>query len=200
MRKGEVTRLAILDGALQVVSRIGFRSLSIGSLAKHMKMSKSGLFAHFQSKEQLQLQTLEHARRQFVEVVVRPALSRPDGEERLEAFFDNWRRWDSKLEGGCLFVGAAHELDDQPGPLRDALVKDQREWQGLLADTAASAVREGEFRHDVEPAQFAYEFQGLILVHHYASHLLLGDEAAGERTRAALERLMASARTTVTDR
>lgn len=195
MSKGQVTRRAILDDAVQVVSRLGFDGLSIGSLADQAGMSKSGLFAHFRSKEQLQLQTLEHARQKFIDVVVRPALASPNGEKRLCALFEHWRRWDHEaLAGGCLFIAAAVELDDQPGPLRDALVRSEWEWLGLLAAVASSAVAKGEFRNGLDVEQFAFEVHGLMLSHHYASRLLLDAPAAAQRTSVALQRLLADAR------
>ena len=134
MRKGEATRATILDEAVQIASRTGFDGLSIGGLAEAVEMSKSGLFAHFRSKEQLQLQTMERARERFVDIVVRPALAGPRGEKRVRAVFDGWLTWSRQaLDGGCIFVAAAVELDDRPGPLRDALVANERDWLELLA-------------------------------------------------------------------
>lgn len=194
MSKGQSTRAAILDDAVQVASRIGFSGLSIGRLADHAEMSKSGLFAHFRSKEQLQLQTLEHARERFIDVVVRPALATTRGERRLRVLLDGWHAWDdAALDGGCIFVAAASELDDQPGPLRDALVRSERDWLELLATVAGTAVAEGEFREGLDTGQFAFEVHGVMLSHHHASRLL-HDEHAGERADAAFERLITSAR------
>ena len=130
--KGEMTRAAILDEAVQVAARVGFSGLSIGGLAGQVEMSKSGLFAHFRSKEQLQLQTMDRARQRFVDVVVRPALAAPRGEARVRAVFDRWLVWARQsMDAGCIFVAAAAELDDRPGPLRDALVANERDWLEL---------------------------------------------------------------------
>src|SRR3954470_4749744 len=121
MRKGEATRQAILDHAAAQASRIGLRGLSIGQLAEELALSKSGLFAHFQSKEALQVQVLEHAAANFVDRVVRPALAAPRGIPRLRALFEGWLAWGDSQASGCIFVAAAAELDDQPGPARDRL-------------------------------------------------------------------------------
>lgn len=195
MSKGEATRVAILDQAVQIASRVGFAGLSIGGLADEVEMSKSGLFAHFKSKEQLQLQTMERAREKFVDVVIRPTLAAPRGERRVRALLENWLTWAQQgLEGGCIFVAAATELDDQPpGPLRDALVRNERDWLDLLATVAGTAVAEGDFRADLDAAQFAFEIHAVMLAHHHASRLL-HDALATERTRRAFETLLTTAR------
>src|SRR5690606_13086514 len=102
---------------------------------KGVGLSKSGLFAHFKSKESLQLQILEHAAETFINKVVRTALQQPRGEPRLRALFDNWLRWANAggHQGGCVFVGAAAEYDDRPGPVRDTLARTQRDWLDTLA-------------------------------------------------------------------
>jgi AcrR family transcriptional regulator len=194
VKKGQTTRDVILDDAVQVASRVGFAGLTIGVLADRAGLSKSGLFAHFGSKEDLQLATLEHARQRFVDVVVTPSLKSPSGEARLRAFFQNWRNWnDAELNGGCVFMAAAVEFDDQPGPVREALVSSEREWLGLLASVTRSVVAKGEFRDDLDVDQFVFEFHGLMLAHHHASRLLLSQAAADERTFVALNRLFADA-------
>lgn len=188
-----MTRAAILDESLHLASRIGFGGLSIGQLAEIMEMSKSGLFAHFRSKEQLQLQTLDRARTRFLDIVVRPALQGPRGEQRVVALFENWLHWTTTLQGGCIFTAASAELDDQPGPLRDALVQNEMDWLELIANVAATAVAEHEFDPEVDLEQFAYEMQGLLLSHEHAARLLR-DERADERARTAFARLRDSAR------
>src|SRR5678815_2314775 len=124
MRKGEVTRQAILERAAQLASVDGLRGLSIGRLAEDLKLSKSGLFAHVRSKEGLDQLVVELAGERFVEAVVKPALAAPRGEPRLRAIFEQWLRWPQRsgLPGGCFFVAAAAELDDRPSPARDRLV------------------------------------------------------------------------------
>ena len=189
-----MTRSAILDEAVQIASRVGFDGLSIGQLAEQVEMSKSGLFAHFRSKEQLQLQTMERAREKFVDLVVRPALAAPRGEKRVQAVFDGWLDWTRQaLDGGCIFVAAAAELDDQPGALRDALVRNERDWLEFIAAVAGTAVAEGEFREDLDLDQFAFEVHGVMLAHHHASRLLR-DDSSGRRAQRAFESLLAAAR------
>src|SRR6478735_5513877 len=188
--KGAATKAAILDEALQVASRDGFGGLSVGILAERAGMSKSGLFAHFGSMDQLQLQVLARAQERFVDTVVRPALATPRGEPRIRAVFDNWLHWNSEvLVGGCIFVGAATELDEHPGELRDALVGTERDWLDLLATVAGTAVAEGHFDPGLDVEQFAFELHSVMLGHHHASRLML-DPKALVRTRRAFEALV----------
>jgi AcrR family transcriptional regulator len=190
MGKGAATKAAILDEALQVASRDGFGGLSVGLLAEQTGMSKSGLFAHFGSVEALQLQVLARAQARFVDTVVRPALAAPRGERRVRAVFDNWLHWTSDvLVGGCIFVGAAVELDERPGELRDALVGVERDWLELLATVAGTAVAEGDFDPGLDVDQFAFEVHSLMLGHHHASRLMR-DPHALARTRRAFEALV----------
>jgi AcrR family transcriptional regulator len=192
--KGDETRAAILDEAIDIASTKGFGGLTIGMLAEATDMSKSGLFAHFRSKEQLQLQTLERARERFVDVVVRPSLSAPRGEKRVRALLENWLRWaDDTLSGGCLFIGAAAELDDQPGALRDSLVRNEQDWLDVIANVAATAVAEGDFAVDTDVEQFAHDVHGVTLAYHHHSRLMR-DPRAVERTERAFESLLESVR------
>lgn len=193
--KGETTREAILRRAVGLASRVGLSGLSIGRLAHELDLSKSGLFSHFHSKEALQLQVLEYGAARFVENVVKPALASPRGIPRVQALFDRWLAWSQSdpLSGGCFFVAMATELDDCPGPGRDLLVRLQRSWMDLLADLARSAIREGQFRPDADPEQFANDMYGVMLAYHHASRLL-DDPAAEERARRALSALVDSSR------
>lgn len=194
MSKGDETRAAILDEAIDIASTKGFGGLTIGMLAEATDMSKSGLFAHFKSKEELQLQTLERARERFVDVVVRPSLSAPRGEKRVRVLLENWLRWaNNALSGGCLFVGAAAELDDQPGALRDSLVRNEQDWLDVIANVAATAVAEGDFAADTDVEQFAYDVHGVTLAYHHSSRLMR-DPRAVERTERAIESLLESVR------
>jgi len=187
--KGQQTRTAILDESLQIASRIGFEALSIGQLAEQTGMSKSGLFAHFRSKEQLQLQTLDHSRQWFVDTVLRPALAAPRGEPRVRALFEHWLQWENVLEGGCIYVSASIEYDDRPGAMRDALVRNQQDWIDSIATVVRGAVAEGHFREDTDPDQFAFEFNGLTLAYHQTLRLMR-DERALDHTRVAFEALV----------
>jgi AcrR family transcriptional regulator len=194
MSKGMATRQAVLDEAARVASRVGLGGLTIGSLAAATRLSKSGLFAHFQSKEALQLQLLAHARERFIDLVVRPALAAPRGEPRVRELFRRWLAWDAEaLPGGCLFVAASAEFDDQPGPVRDRLARDQRDWMDTIARVFETGVAEGHFRPDAEPAQFAYDLHGTMLAFHHASRLLGDPDAAALATRA-FEALLSAAR------
>src|SRR5690242_13771922 len=125
MRKGEATHQAILSRAMILASRIGLEGLTIGKLASDLRLSKSGLFAHFQAKEKLQIQVLDTAANAFLEGVIRPALQAPRGEQRVRKLVENWLEWakHKNEDGGCIFVSAAAELDDRPGVVRDHLVK-----------------------------------------------------------------------------
>jgi AcrR family transcriptional regulator len=194
MTKGELTRQTVLDEAARVASRVGLGGLTIGSLASSTRLSKSGLFAHFQSKESLQLQLLAHTRARFVDLVVRPALASPRGEPRVRELFRRWLEWDADaLTGGCLFIQASAEFDAQPGPVRDRLATDQRDWMETIAQVFRTGVAEGQFRLDADPEQFAYDLYGAMLAFHHSSRLL-GDPGAAARATRTFEALLASAR------
>jgi AcrR family transcriptional regulator len=192
--KGQLTRDAVLNQAARTASEVGLGGVTIGSLADLMNMSKSGLFAHFGSKESLQLATLRHARDHFVDLVIRPALAAPRGEPRVRALFENWLEWDtSALPGGCLFVAAAAEFDAQPGAVRDELVRNQVDLAETIARIFRSGIAEGHFRQDADPEQFAFEMHGILLTFHQHSRLL-GDPLAAQRARRALDALLDAAR------
>jgi AcrR family transcriptional regulator len=195
MSKGEETREAILEVALASASTTGLSALSIGELAREVGMSKSGLFAHFESKENLQLDILRAATSQYIDLVVAPALRQPRGEPRVRALFENWFAWSSasRLPGGCLFIAAASEFDDQPGPVRDYLVSSQRDWLAVLSQAARIAVDEGHFRPDLDTEQFAHDIYSIILAYHHFSRLLRLPDAR-ERALRAFEQLVESAR------
>lgn len=195
MGKGATSRGAILDEAISLGSQLGIEGLSIGRLAEALDRSKSGLFAHFDSKVALQRSTLDRAAERFTEVVVRPALAAPRGEPRVRALFECWLRWPQAVPqpGGCLFIAAAAELDDRPGPVRDRLVELQRQWLGTIAGAAARAKAEGHFRPDLDPEQFAFELDGITLAFHHADRLLRDGRAAA-RARASFERLLVMSR------
>ena len=190
MTKGEETRAAILDQAVAIASEIGFTGLTIGKLAEQTGMSKSGLFAHFRSKEALQLETLERARERFTDLVIRPTLAAPRGERRVRALFDRWLEWETDaLKGGCIFVTATAEFDDQPGPMRDAVLRSQQDWLDFVATVAGTAVSEGDFRPDLDTEQLAFTLQGLMLGYHHAARLMR-DPRARDHTRSALDQLL----------
>jgi AcrR family transcriptional regulator len=194
MSKGQETRDAILDVAVRLASRIGFNGLTVGLLATETGMSKSGLFAHFRSKEALQLATLDRARRLFTDTTIRPALVTPRGEKRLRELFDRWLDWETDhLPGGCIFITGSVEFDDQPGAMRDALIANQQDWLDTLTLVVRTGLDTGDFRPDVEPDQVAFEIQALMLGYHHSARLLR-DPRAKERTLSAFESLLASLR------
>ena len=191
--KGERTRAAILDEALRLVSKAGLDGLTIGTLAEATGLSKSGLFAHFGSREDLLLAVLEHGQRQFTDVVLKPALAKPRGVPRLRAMFTNWLEWteSAELPGGCPMIGGAAEFDDKPGPVRDTLAAGQRAWIETLKRAVRQALDEGQLARDTDPEQLVFELFGIALVVHHHRRLL-GYSKARARALAALERLLAS--------
>jgi AcrR family transcriptional regulator len=192
MSKGAETREAILETASRLARTVGLGGMTIGTLAASAELSKSGLYAHFKSKESLQLSVLEHTRARFVTEVLAPSLATPRGEPRVRALFENWLTWDGK-EGGCLFVAASSELDDQPGPVRDYLVQVQQDWLDALAEVFRTGLAEGHFRPGTDPDQFAFEEDGIMLSHHMSSRLL-GDSLSADKASRAFEALLARAR------
>ena len=193
--KGEQTRDAILEAALKLASRVGLSGLTIGTLAEELGLSKSGLFAHFGSKDELMIRTLEYAGARFSDVVVKPALAQPRGEARLRALFEGHRLWPVAVPqpGGCIFIATSVEFDDRPGPVRDRLRQLWKEWLDFAADAVRQAIEVGDFRRDVDPEQFAFELDAIRLSWHHA-HRLLRDPKAEERAHVAFEALVAAAR------
>jgi len=195
MSKGATTRHIILDHAAGLASQVGLTGLTIGALADGLQLSKSGLFAHFHSKEALQIQVLEHAAAGFVEQVVRPALQKPRGDPRMRALFERWLAWEEAemLPGGCVFVAAASELDDRPGPVRDRLVELQRQWIDVIATSVDKGIEAGRFRAGADGQQFAQDLYGVMLAFHHHARLL-GDTRARTRARRAFDTLLRAIR------
>lgn len=192
MTKGEETRQAILCRAFELATVIGVSGLSIGHLAEATGLSKSGLFAHFGSKEALEIAVIGEASRQFVQEVMVPAFREPRGEPRVRALFERWLGWGTR-SGGCFFVSASAELDDREGPQRDALMQACKDWIDELAKAAGIAIREHHFRTDLDPEQFAFEEYGIMLgVHTFVR--FLREPSSLARARQAFEKLIAAAR------
>lgn len=193
--KGESTRQRIVDRALELASVEGIEGLTLGVLASSLSLSKSGLFAHFRSREALQIAVLQEAAERFRRVVVEPAFRAPRGEPRVRALFERWVAWgEAKFQpGGCVFVASSTELDDRPGPVRDVLVQGQRDWLSALAHAAHIAVEEGHFARALDVDQFAFELYALVTgyTHH---HRLLRELRSRERLQTAFERLLSFAR------
>ena len=196
-RKGARTRARVVAAALKEASTRGLEAVSLAPLAAEAGLSKSGLFAHFGSKEALQLEVLDAAEAAFRAAVWEPAQATAAGVARLRAVFDAWVGWSGRagLPGGCPFVGAAAELDDQPGPVRDHLVASQERWFRALAGLAREAVRGGEFRADLDARQFAADVLGAYLAYHWTARLLGHADAAG-RARCAFDALVDAGRST----
>lgn len=194
MSKGEQTRVRIVDRAWRLASRDGLSGLSLGKLADELGLSKSGLFAHFGSKEELELEVLKAAQEGFVEEVVRPALKAARGVPRLRKLFRNWQAWmtDPGRPGGCLFLAASAELDDGNGRQRDFLVAAQSSLLATLAKAARIAVEERQLRADLDCEQFAFEMLGIAFAYNHAKRLLR-DPKADQRARVAFDRLLAAA-------
>lgn len=189
MGKGEITRHAILSAGLDMASQLGLENVTIGELAKATHMSKSGLFAHFQSKENLQIELLNHAAEIFAGKVVVPAVKERSGIPRIKALVSNWNGWTATLTGGCVFVSASTEFSDRPGKVREALLQQQERWQDTLRRMARSAVKAGDFRENIDCDQFAFDLHSLLLGFHYY-HKLLQDSETRKRQEVALERLL----------
>jgi AcrR family transcriptional regulator len=190
--KGEQTRTAILDEALNIARRLGLEGLTIGSLAEAMGMSKSGLFAHFGSREDLQLAVLEHGAKLYADVVLMPALKVERGLPRLRALFERWLDWtlQTATPGGCIMISTAHEKDDRPGPIREAAVQMQRRGISVTERAVRLAVEEGHLRNDTDPEQIAFELLGIVLASHNHGRLL-GDKEARRRALTAFDALIA---------
>jgi AcrR family transcriptional regulator len=193
--KGAQTRQVILTHALGLATKIGMEGLTIGRLAEELGMSKSGLFAHFKSKDGLQVEVLRMASERFIETVTKPALLAPRGEPRVRAIFERWFAWEQSppLPGGCPFIAASFELDDRPGPARDFLVQTERDWFEVLTTVARTAVQEGDFRADLDCEQFAQDVYGIIFSYAHGSRLMK-DPKARDRAQTAFETLVRAAR------
>ena len=192
--KGEQTRAAILDVALAQASKSGFESLTIGGLAEQTGLSKSGLFAHFGSREDLQVAAIETAAARFTETVFLPALKAKRGVPRLRALFDLWIDWTTRsgMPYGCPMHAAAVEYDDLPGPVRDAVVEHFARLDRELGRAVELTVGQGHFRSDLDVEQFVFNMMGTMFAHHHYARLF-DPSRAETRARDAFERLLASA-------
>ena len=191
LTKGEQTRAAILDEALRIASKLGLEGLTIGSLADATGMSKSGLFAHFGSREDLQLAVLEHAAQLYGEKVFVPVLKIERGLPRLRALFERWLDWtlESGLPGGCIMLSAAFEYDDRPGPIRDAAIANQHRGNAITQKAVRLAVEEGHLSPGTDPEQISFEMLGIVLASHNHRRLL-GDKEARKRALTAFDELV----------
>jgi AcrR family transcriptional regulator len=173
LQKGQQTKAAIVEAALGLATQIGLEGLSIGALAEVTQMSKSGVFAHFGSREELQISVIREYHTRFEEEVFYPALQQPRGLPRLRAMFANWmKRTSVEIDSGCIYISGAVEFDDRAGPVRDALASSVMTWHAAMRRAIVSAREEGHLREDVDEEQMLFEVHGLILALHYEARFL----------------------------
>ena len=173
LQKGQQTKLAIVEAALGLASQIGLEGLSIGALAEVARMSKSGVFAHFGSREELQISVIREYFNRFEQEVFYPALHAPRGLPRVRALFANWmKRVAVEIQSGCIFISGAVEFDDRPGPVRDALASSVKTWLAALYRAVVQAKQAGHLSDDADEHQMAFEIHGLILALHYEARFL----------------------------
>jgi len=173
MLKGQQTKQAIVQAAVSMGTQVGLEGLSIGHLAERMHMSKSGVFAHFGSREELQISVIREYFASFEQEVFYPAMQAPKGLPRVRALFDNWmKRVAVELQSGCIFISGAVEFDDRPGPVRDALVHSVQTWLQALYRAVVQAKQCGHLTPDADEQQVAFEIHALILALHYEARFL----------------------------
>ncbi len=190
LMKGQQTRATILDAALALAANMGLEGLSIGALAEVTHMSKSGVFAHFGSREELQISVVREYHAKFEEDVFYPAMREARGLPRFKALFERWmRRVSMELDSGCIYISGAVEFDDRPGPVRDALASMVQAWQDALSRSIRMAVDEGHLNADIDPLQLVFEVHGLILALHHDARFLRNPVATA-RVQSAFERLI----------
>ena len=188
--KGQQTKAAIVDVALALASQVGLEGLSIGALAELMQMSKSGVFSHFGSREELQISVIREYFHRFEQEVFVPALAQPRGLPRVRALFANWmKRVSLELQSGCIFISGAVEFDDRPGPVRDALATSVQAWLAVFHRAIVLAREQGHLRPDTDERQMAFEIHGLILGLHYEDRFLKTPGAI-DRTLVAFDHIL----------
>jgi AcrR family transcriptional regulator len=173
LQKGQQTKAAIVDAALGLATHIGLEGLSIGALADVTGMSKSGVFAHFGSREELQISVVREYHARFEQEVFYPAMSAPRGVARLRAMFANWmQRTSNEIDSGCIYISGAVEFDDRAGPVRDALAGSVLTWHAAMKRAIQQCKECGEIQPDVNEDQMLFEIHGLILALHYEARFL----------------------------
>ena len=188
--KGQQTRATILEAALGLASHMGLEGLSIGALAEVTGMSKSGVFAHFGSREELQISVIREYHTKFEEEVFFPAIRQPRGLPRLVSLFENWiKRVSVEIDSGCIYISGAVEFDDRPGPVRDALAGMVKAWHQALERAIRQAVESGDLGPHTDPPQMLFEVHGLILALHHDARFLRNPGAL-ERARTGFDRIV----------
>ena len=189
--KGQQTKAAIIDAALGLASQIGLEGLSIGAVAEVTGMSKSGVFAHFGSREELQISVIREYHHRFEQEVFYPVLLLTRGLPRLRALFANWmQRTSAEIDSGCLYISGAAEFDDRPGPVRDALASSVQTWMAALHRAVRLSVEQGDLAEQTDAAQMAFEIHGLILALHYEARFLR-NPGATDRARQGFSHILA---------
>jgi len=190
LQKGQQTKQAIVNAALGLATQIGLEGLSIGALAEVTQMSKSGVFAHFGSREELQISVIREYYARFSDEVFFPAMDQERGLPRVRALFANWmKRVAVELQSGCIFISGAVEFDDRPGPVRDALASSVRTWLAAMHRAVVQAKQIGHLNKDADEAQMAFEIHGLILALHYEARFLKNPGAI-ERANTGFENIL----------
>jgi AcrR family transcriptional regulator len=173
LQKGQQTKQLIIDAALGLAAQIGLEGLSIGALAEVTRMSKSGVFAHFGSREELQISVVREYYKRFADEVFVPAMDEQRGLPRVRSLFANWmKRVAVEIQSGCIFISGAVEFDDRPGPVRDALASSVQTWLSAMHRAVVQAKEVGHLVPDADEAQMAFEIHGLILALHYEARFL----------------------------
>jgi AcrR family transcriptional regulator len=191
MLKGQQTKAAIVDAAMGLATHLGLEGLSIGVVAEVTQMSKSGVFAHFGSREELQISVVREYFNQFEQEVFYPALAAPRGLPRVRVMFDNWMRlMVGEVQAGCIFISGAAEFDDRPGPVRDALASSVKTWLTAVRRAIVQAREMGHLPADSDEHQIAFELHGLILALHYEARFLK-DAGSSDRTMAGFNHILA---------
>ena len=182
--KGQQTKQAILDAALALASQIGLEGLSIGALAEVTHMSKSGVFAHFGSREELQISVIREYHDRFESSVFYAAMQKGRGLPRLHAMFDNWMvQTSAEIDSGCIYISGAVEFDDRSGPVRDALASSVQAWLAALYRAVVQAKQEGHLLPTADEEQMAFEIHALILALHYEARFLQNQRSVGRAHR-----------------
>jgi AcrR family transcriptional regulator len=189
--KGQQTKAVIIDAALNLAAQIGLEGLSIGALAEVTQMSKSGVFAHFGSREELQISVVREYHARFEQEVFYPALKAERGLPRLRAMFANWmKRTSAEIDSGCIYISGAVEFDDRTGPVRDALADSVNTWLAAMYRAVVQAKAEGHLRADADEKQIAFEIHALILALHYEARFLRSPESL-ERANIGFDNILA---------
>ena len=190
-QKGQQTKAVIVDAALNLAAQIGLEGLSIGALAEVTQMSKSGVFAHFGSREELQISVVREYHTRFEQEVFYTALEAQRGLPRLAALFANWmKRTSAEIDSGCIYISGAVEFDDRPGPVRDALAESVNTWLAAMLRAVMQAQEEGHLHADADAKQISFEIHALILALHYEARFLRSPDSLA-RANAGFDNILA---------